>query len=223
MTKLASAVAPAMAASPEPVWEQYAHALQQAFVATPDAEQAMAQELRQATHWLYNALVEEPNFRNRFLLCPEREDCDAPTWSQTLYESKSIRAGLLSVYRDTPVPLHDHPGSIGVTLVLSGVAKVEYATIVDSANTQGLATLELIRVRERLPGQVCWFFEHDRNIHGIEAITASALLLVMHLPNIDAEKQNLYFPVNETRPDEGNTFLANRVKLRRGQSQTDHY
>ena len=209
-------------AIPENVWESFAADALKAYEAPPSTEQSMAAVLRPAIHQLYNSIVEDPFFRDQFLQCPEPANGDTPTWSSTLYESENIRAGLLSVYRDKPVPFHDHPGAIGVTLVLSGVTRIEYANIIGNQEGHSLAELEMTRVRDRLPGQVCWFFEHDRNIHSVESKTPNAVLLVIHMPHIESEKQNMYFPVADYQLEEGEKFMANRVKIKRSQKKSDY-
>ncbi len=196
-------------------WEQFASQILTAYDTTPDTEQSMAQLLRLTTHQLYSGIVEDAHFRNQFLQCPDTASCGTPTWSTTLYESENIRAGLLSVYRDKPVPFHDHPGAIGVSLILSGVAKIQYANFTRDQRDENLVELQMMRVRERLPGQVCWFFKKDRNIHSVEAITSNVVLLVIHLPHIESNKQSLFFPVVDHQREEGEKFLAHRVKLKR--------
>lgn len=208
--------------STEIVWEQFASQLLTTYAAAPDTEKSMADILRPATHQLYNSVVDDSQFRDQFLQCPDTADGGKPTWSSTLYESENIRAGLLSVYRDKPIPFHDHPGAIGITLVLSGVARIEYANFVSDAQNKNLVELQLTRARERLPGQVCWFFEHDRNIHSVEAKTPNAVLLVIHVPHVELVSQSLYFPVAEYRREEGEKFMAHRVKPVQRQSDSEH-
>jgi hypothetical protein len=222
MSRMSAAKQICDSASTEIIWEQFASQLLTTYAAAPDTEKSMAEILRPATHQLYNSVVDDNHFRDQFLQCPDSAGCGKPTWSATLYESDNIRAGLLSVYRDKPIPFHDHPGAIGVTLVLSGVARIEYANIVGDAHNKSLVELQLTRARERLPGQVCWFFEHDRNIHSVEAKTPNAVLLVIHVPHVELINQSLYFPVAEYQREEGETFMAHRVKPARGQSDSEH-
>ena len=210
------------AMSPASTWEPFAAEVLKIYESAPATEQSMAEILRPLMHMLYNRVVEDEQFRNQLLQCPDSAGSGSPTWSSTLYESETIRAGLLSVYRDKPVPFHDHPGAIGITLVLSGVARIEYANFVSNNDNNGLVKLKTSRARERLPGQVCWFFEHDRNIHSVEAGTPNTVLLVIHMPHVDTEKQSLYFPVADEEREEGEVFMAHRVKAKRHHADADY-
>lgn len=205
------------------IWEGFAATLAAAYAEAPDTETAMADLLRSATHQFYNSILGDPDFREQFLRCPDSIGQGSPTWSTTLFSDENINAGLLAVYRDKPVPFHDHPGTLGVMLVLSGAVKIRYANPVDKQNAFGPVELEITRVRERLPGEVCWFFANDRNIHQLEATTADAVMLVAHLPHIDIERQSFYFPVGEYEPVEGGKLLAQRIRLKRARSGSSQF
>lgn len=172
-------------------------------------------ELRRVVHAMYNQLVDNEAFREAFRNCPEPHLLKAPSWSSTLYEDQHLHVGLLSVYRGRDIPLHDHPDSYGVTLVLSGIAQIRYANVVERIYDNNLVKLEIGRSRERMPGQVCWFFEDDRNLHSIEATTATAQLLVMHFPPVAQDKQAFYFPIDNKPCTDGEYILARRVSIKR--------
>jgi hypothetical protein len=204
-------------------WECFAEILAAAYAQAPKTEGAMADLLRPATHQFYNWIVSDPEFRNEFLRCPDSIGRGSPTWSTTLFSDDNINAGLLAVYRDKPVPFHDHPGTLGVMLVLSGAVKIQYANLVNEQDAFGPVELQITRVRERLPGEVCWFFANDRNIHQLEATTANTVILVAHLPHIDINQQSFYFPFGEYEPVEGCTLLAQRIRLKRSRSGSSHF
>lgn len=204
-------------------WEWFAATLTAAYAQSPETETAMTDLLRPATHQFYNGIVNDPEFRQQFLHCPDSIGRGSPTWSTTLFSDENINAGLLAVYRDKPVPFHDHPGTLGVMLVLSGAVKIRYANLVDNPNALGPVELQITRVRERLPGEVCWFFANDRNIHQLEATTANAVMLVAHLPHIDIDRQSFYFPIGEYEPVEGRRLLAQRIRFKRSRSGSSQF
>ena len=204
-------------------WSWFASRLAAAYSQAPQTESEMADLLRPATHQLYNWIVSDPDFRHQFLDCPDSLGEGSPTWSSKLFRGDDINAGLLAVYRDKPVPFHDHPDTVGVMLVLSGAVKIQYANITDNPAGYGPVQLEITRVRERLPGEVCWFFANDRNIHRLEAKTANTVMLVAHLPHIDSSRQSLYFPAGEYEPAEGRRFLAQRIRLQRAGTDSNQF
>lgn len=206
-----------------PSWEWFAAQLTAAYDQAPGTESAMTELLRPATHQLYNWIVNDPEFRNEFLHCPDSLGRGSLTWSTKLFSDDNINAGLLAVYRDKPVPFHDHPGTLGVMLVLSGAVKIRYADFTGDHGRVGPVELRITRVRERLPGEVCWFFANNRNIHQLEATTANTVMLVAHLPHVDVDKQSFYFPVGEYEAVEGQTLLAQRMKLNRSRTGSRHF
>jgi len=204
--------------NPSQGWEWFADKLAAAYDQVPETEAAMADLLRPAMHQFYSWIVNDPEFRNQFLNCPDSLGRGSLTWSTRLFSDDRINAGLLAVYRDKPVPFHDHPGTLGVMLVLSGAVKIRYADLANDRGGAGPVELRITRVRERLPGEVCWFFAHDRNIHQLEATTANTVMLVAHLPHVDVDKQSFYFPVGEYEAVEGHTLLAQRMRLNRSRT-----
>jgi len=204
-------------------WEWFAGKLAAAYEQAPETEAAMAETLRMSTHQFYNWVVNDPEFRTQYLACPDSLGRGSITWSSRLYSDEQVSAGLLAIYRDKPVPFHDHPGTLGVMLVLSGAVKIRYADMANEREGAGAVDLKITRIRERLPGEVCWFFAKDRNIHQLEATSANAIMLVAHLPRVDVDKQSFYFPVGEYEAAEGHTLLAQRVRLNRSRSGSRHF
>jgi len=202
----------------ENAWNEYASSITTALDHARGDEATVASQLQPAALHLYQALAGSAAFGEQLSGCPRELGGSEPTWASVLFESEAIKAGLLAVYRDKPVPLHDHPGCGAVVFVLSGAVHFQYANIHSDNGCR--VELEIARIRNRLPGQVCWFTATERNIHRVEALTDKAIMLVAHVPHIDTGKQHLYFPITGYEPVEGNRFLAHRMRLVRDGSNT---
>jgi hypothetical protein len=202
-------------------WRQFAKNVMQLLASAKNTSIPVQKSLRSITHKFYDQLVDDPLFREQFRAWSETDKNLVPDWSAPLYEDDVLRAGLLGVYRDKPVPFHDHPGSAGITLILSGIARIHYADLMGKTSHSPLTPLKLVRTRERFPGEVCWFFENERNIHSIEAVTPGVMLLVIHLPPVNENKQALYFPVSSPTQIEGEHIMARRIELNALKTKTD--
>ena len=206
--------------SKEQHWQQFASQVSAAFDAAPESESAMTGLLSPAAHQLYNCIAGAPDFRQQLSLCPDTNSKKSLNWSKLLFADEHIKVGLQAVYQGNPIPLHDHPGSAGIVLVLSGAVNFQYANIVGNPINPGPVELQIARIRNRLPGQVCWFHAEDRNIHRVEAKTDRAIMLVAHLRQHDGGSRHMYFPVSDYEPAEGIRFLAHRMKIQRRQSES---
>ncbi|MET0103822.1 MAG: hypothetical protein ABW072_01610 [Sedimenticola sp.] len=113
-----------------------------------------------------------------------------------LYSSGIFRAGLLTTFRDTPVPLHDHPGGTGIQLLLKGrlEASVYSARRTQSANGR---LLILSHKHQALlgPGDHT-LFTARHNIHGLSSISSRSVLLSLRFKPEQAREKTFYFPVN---------------------------
>ena len=201
-------------------WQQFASQVSAAFDAAEEAESAMSGLLSPAAHQLYNWIAGTADFLQQLSLCPDTNSNESSNWSRVLFADEHIKVGLQAVYLGNPIPLHDHPGSAGVVLVLSGAVNFQYANVIGSWTNPGPIELRIARIRNRLPGQVCWFHAEDRNIHRVEANTDRAIILVAHLRQGDGGSRHMYFPVSDYEPAEGIRFLAHRMKIQRRQSES---
>jgi hypothetical protein len=182
--------------------------------ASEDSSLSVQQALRHITHETYNQLVYDEDFLAAFTEGTDPDLCELPVNIVPLFENERIKVGLMSVYRNCgTVPLHDHPGAYGVTLVLSGIAKVSHASVIERDPDNTMVRLKVERVRERLPGQVCWFFDSENDLHSIEAATSSAQLLVTQIASEDAGSQAFYYPSNQQSVAQGGTSIAKRVPI----------
>jgi hypothetical protein len=193
------------------LWNNFARQLDAIYQqAKQDSSTSVQHALRRLTQETYNQLVYDEDFLAAMCEGSDPDLCELPVNIVPLFNNDTISVGLMSVYRNCGVvPLHDHPGAYGVTLVLSGIAKVTYASVIER-DDEDMVRLRIDMMRERLPGQVCWFFDGERDLHSIESTTSSAQLLVINTPLLHGQKQSFYQLANQ-QPSEGATTIARRV------------
>jgi len=208
--------------SDAPTWQRFARQVKAAIEANPKDEQALANRLRIAAHQLHAHLVTALNLPVRSNDLKSQVRPEKPNVSELFYADEEIHAGVQAVAKGSPIPLHDHPGSAGIVLVLSGVVNFQYANVVRNQGSFGLVELEIERVRNRLPGQVCWFHADARNIHRVESMTESAVMLVIHIKQNESGQKHLYFPISDYLPVEGSRVLVHSMSVKRGHSKTNH-
>lgn len=136
--------------------------------------------------------------------------------SRTIHEDELGKVGLLSIYKGTPVPLHDHPGARGVLMVLDGKAELERYNLMEKyqdSQSSGLVEMESCERRVLKPFDVTWFEETEGNIHGFEAKTDQCVLLKIQMPVQPVSSRSWYFPTC-TFSEEHETVYARRIMSR---------
>jgi len=129
-----------------------------------------------------------------------------------VYQDDNVHAALLTVFRDNPLPFHDHPDSTGMMLMISGSTRIMHCRVISENSESGITDLKVIRERERTEGQVCWFHTNEGNVHGLEALSPQSVLLVVHIPPYRKERQSYYFPI-VAQLEEGDNFAAQRIAV----------
>jgi len=135
---------------------------------------------------------------------------------RSIHEDELGKVGLFSIYRDSPVPLHDHPGTIGVMMVVDGEAEVERYSLDEAyrkSETSGLVELKSCERRLLKPYDITWFKETEGNIHGFEAKTDQCVLLKVQMPATFAISRSWYFPTCVFNQEQ-ETVQARRIMSR---------
>jgi len=135
---------------------------------------------------------------------------------RSIHEDGLGKVGLFSIYKDTPVPLHDHPGSCGVMMVLDGEVEVERYSLADKYKdsvSSGLVEMKKCERKLLRPFEVTWFEETEGNIHGFETKTDQCVLLKMQMPLIPGKSRSWYFPTC-TFDESHETVNARRIMSR---------
>ena len=117
---------------------------------------------------------------------------------KSVHEDHQGQAGLFSIYRNAPVPLHDHPGTCGVLMVLQGEVEIDRFTLDESyrrSPSSGMVEIECIERRVLKPFELSWFGPDKGNIHGLHTRSEQSVMLKVQLPaNVEASR-SWYFPV----------------------------
>jgi len=104
-----------------------------------------------------------------------------------VYEDKQIHAGLLIMPEHGFIPMHDHPQTIGITLVIKGTP--------DIIQTDFGTSLQPHR-RRLSPGEISFTFPSSRNIHGYENHQGSAALLSINIINYSDTRPSRHWYFN---------------------------
>jgi len=136
-----------------------------------------------------------------------------------LHQDDDIRAGVIGIHPYRPVPIHDHPGTSGIMLVLEGHL-VEHSYQVDDETGQRGDKANLIPGQTRYLDKDGWsvFMSDWNNLHSLSAMSRPALALSIHFhPN--RQQSRSWFHI--TNPDSGpagvtairthNALLAHRT------------
>jgi hypothetical protein len=123
--------------------------------------------MRKAALNLFNRLDRDCNLLTRAEQLSTRSAAERWHWD-LLFQENGIRAGLLHLAPGGSLPLHDHPDSIGVSIVLFGQACVTQA---DKDQPLTDAVQHLVEL-----GDCSFVFPERGNLHGFSSDTGAVLL-----------------------------------------------
>jgi hypothetical protein len=133
------------------------------------------------------------------------------TWGwRTLLQRSDVRIGLMAAHGPARVPVHDHPGSRTVLLVVSGKIRVRSYDLAGAVGQGPLVRLRSLGCREWGPGEMSVAGASRGNIHSVEALTPGVLLLDFSYPPYDDAKRSWYLAPSE-RGRGTNEITAHRV------------
>jgi hypothetical protein len=136
---------------------------------------------------------------------------------QELGEKSFQRAGMLTIFANAPMPMHDHPGTSGAALILHGSVRIKQFDIKAVHDSDHRSMVELIKTNESIyhQGALASFFAERGNIHTLEAVSDCCAALCVHINAYDWSDRHWYFPVFPYTGYEL-VFLAHRVRTRVG-------
>ena len=170
-----------------------------------------------------------PAYRRALLQAETCQPSTRPSRFQPLVETKRLRLGLLTLFRFSRVPIHDHPGAYGAQIVLVGRARVQqYDRLADQGPRSRLARLERRADRVLGANQGAAYTPKRLNIHELQASTPRCVVLTLMVHRPTPERRTWYFAVDAFGsgprglyarvrpgvPPEGNTSPDDRVDLR---------
>ena len=117
-------------------------------------------------------------------------------YSKTLSEDENYRLTLIGLHSLERVPVHDHPGTVSVLVVLSGKIRIRHFH--ETAGRQEQRLIELEQCSEEALGknEIDVVNSEAGSLHSLEASTNNAVFLCIQLPPCPAEKQSWYYPLS---------------------------
>jgi len=198
----------------EDIWAEFVDGIQAIYEHHADHPQDRQAALTRLVDAMYPALLSNPALRQAMQQCPQAGEQTSPSWWRSLHEDMTSQITLVAVYKGQAMPLHDHPGSRGLSLVLSGRALIRYADVVQLDEASGMTEIVMTDSQECKEQEVSSFDTDHNNIHGIEAMSPCAHVLVVHTPPIKREEQAFYFPLLAKQWMPGQRLRAKRIKIR---------
>lgn len=130
-------------------------------------------------------------------------------------ESPDISVGTLTVLKGNDIPLHDHPDSTGLLLVLNGSVQIKSFRIFGSPGAREQQPMELELTDEVLleVGEYGHFGPGTNNIHSLHAIDSDCRLYDVLFSPYTLHQRSFFMPIV---PENGsnNIFVTRLNKLR---------
>jgi hypothetical protein len=134
-------------------------------------------------------------------------------WGWKPYVSEpELNIGLLRIYKNNPIPIHDHPGASGVLLVLEGELKIDEFEIEHVVENESIRLANLSRNHQKnlKTSQFSIITPDEGNIHSLSTTSDVCTVLDVLLQPYDESKRTWYLPVNEKISTE-NIFTVFRL------------
>ena len=164
-------------------------------------------------------LHSELNIRHRYLDALENAHHFLPGSSRRwgwfeLIDTPSLRVGLISLHRFSPIPVHDHPNTFGIQKIISGKARVrQYQLDANSNQDHSLISLEKVFDRVLIKGESSYFTPSLRNLHELESVSSQTVVLSLMANPYRPHERSWYYPV--PMMGTGVTSLYNRVRTKK--------
>ena len=145
----------------------------------------------------------------------------SPVFHETLVEDHHCRLSLIGIHRFAPIPVHDHPRTTGVQLVLHGRVQVRNYRISEVVREPSLVRLECVAESVLGVGSTAAVEDRTNNLHGLQALNLNAVCLALQAPPLAAERQAWYFPTHPLADHHQHTTW-NRILKPPRQSHPSH-
>lgn len=143
----------------------------------------------------------------------KNEPFESYNLSIPLIDDGVTRLNLIAIEAGGGLPLHDHPDSAGLALVISGdvdITLCEYSTTSDSSSNSS-SVLTVVENKIFSPGETSCFTQEQCNIHGMDAVSERCVLLVIHASAFETNLQSFFFP-SSPQKKAGSQVLTQRVR-----------
>ncbi len=136
------------------------------------------------------------------------DDRSWPQWGwRPFINEENIRIGLIYVYKNKPIPIHDHPGANGVLLVLEGQLNItEYLRHnVNGMNQLSFSELSVVDEKNIGTNGYSLMTPANGDIHSLSTESDVSIVLDILLTPYDEKQRCWYTPVSE-KTSIGNKF-----------------
>ncbi len=182
----------------------------------PDKDQTSSVVgLRTAVESLHQSLLRECGYATLIETALTRNPDSANPWGWIpLIQIPQLHAGLLTSFRFSSQPIHDHPGSSGALLVIRGRIRIHRFNSQDPGTcSQSILKLERLGSDTLSAGDSDGHTNSLANIHQLESESSRCLLLCMHSPPFEERDRSWFLPV-EPFAKQMTTLLVRRVNRR---------
>jgi hypothetical protein len=168
--------------------------------------------LNEQVYLLIEQLADTPVYRHTLkqirgqILGPSR-------WYKSgLATTASVEAGFIQLARDTTIPFHDHPGTLGALLVMEGSIEVRTYEKRQDVATLGkqAAFLKPVDFMRLGTGDTAILLPDHANIYGLRCIESPCFALELHVNLSTPLEKSWYFPLGASSNDTG-TIMAAKV------------
>lgn len=133
-------------------------------------------------------------------------------WSkQLLFQDDEMYLELITYFADYPTPIHDHPGSSIVNLLLSGRLCIEYYTNGHAALESSYPIAKVRRTETHTYGafEASMCFPWQKNLQEIRAISERCVVLSAGLKPDGKQENSWYLPIS---PQNTDNFFVQRLR-----------
>lgn len=149
---------------------------------------------------------------------------DSQPWGwNSLLETEQINAGLLTVYPDSSIPMHDHPGSTGLLVVLKGhVILRQYKVMEQSKSNKNRLHLKRTSVSSIGENAFSVFGPEEGNIHSLEADQEPCVLFDLMFSPYKPEDRSWFLPMDILETSGKSPIEVVRMKKSRDRKEADN-
>lgn len=128
-----------------------------------------------------------------------------------IYKDVDISAKLIALKPGNNLPLHDHPGSAGAMMVVSGDVRVVACEKKNDLNHSSCA-LTFVENKLLSTGETSCFTKEQHNIHSLKTVSERAVLLLIHTSPFSINEQTYFFTASPLQ-DIGSDVIAQCVRV----------
>lgn len=136
-------------------------------------------------------------------------------WVQFV-ESPQLGVGILTVYADQDIPLHDHPGSTGLLVILRGKVRIRSYNQVHNQESPSSPMVELQSTSDEIlkPGQYWHFGTTENNVHTLQAIDGDCRIFDILFSPYQLQQRSFFMPIDPDHADAGNIMVRRLTRFR---------